>query len=213
MRAARISGPRARPAPSKAGIRSNAASGADHRGVRASVTIDPTEAGAAGQQDALMLQERDRIAADLQDVVIQRLFATSLSLQSTAARMPAGHSRDRVQAAVADIDDTITGIRATIFGLRRHEETALPGVRSRMLEVVNDAARVLGFAPDLRFSGILENVLPEPVIEDLLAVLAEALSNIARHAEARTVTVSASTGGGRLTLEPTGTRLSWFVPI
>jgi nitrate/nitrite-specific signal transduction histidine kinase len=130
------------------------------------------------------------------------------------------------------------------------EDRAEQQVRARLLEVVNAATPAPGFGPALRFSGVLENVLPEPMVEDLLAVLAEALSSVARHARAHNVTVSAATSADRLTLDvtddgvgigsttccggltslrqrtehlqgvlsltpnrPTGTHLSWVVPI
>jgi signal transduction histidine kinase len=166
---------------------------------QASVAIELAEARAE-QQRAVMVDERDRIAADLHDHVIQRLFATGLSLQSVAAQLPPGRGEDRVRAAITDIDDTITQIRTTIFALHHRHDTSAPGVRARLLEVVDEVTPALGFGPALRFNGAFEDVVPEAVVEDLTAVLREALSNIARHARARSVVINITTGE-QVTLE------------
>jgi signal transduction histidine kinase len=150
-----------------------------------------------------MFDERDRIAADLHDHVIQRLFATGLSLQSIVGVLPSGKGKDRVQTAIGDLDDTIKQIRTTIFELQQAPNVQPVSVRGRLLDVVAAAAPVLGFDPAVRFSGALEGQFPEPAIEDLLAVVREALSNIARHAQARTAIVSVSAPGDWLTLQVT----------
>ncbi|HTK63707.1 MAG TPA: ATP-binding protein, partial [Pseudonocardia sp.] len=167
---------------------------------QASMAIELAEARAEQQRSA-MFEERDRIAADLHDHVIQRLFATGLSLQSVTAGMVPGRGRDRVMTAITDLDDTIKQIRTSIFQLNRAPSVGGSDVRARMLEVVTTLTPVLGFEPAIRFDGVFENVLDEPVVEDLLAVLREALSNVARHAGASSVVVNATTGGGRLELE------------
>ena len=167
---------------------------------QASMAIELAEARAE-QQRAAMFEERDRIAADLHDHVIQRLFATGLSLQSTIAGLPPGRGKDRILTAVTDLDDTIKQIRTSIFQLHRPSPTSGSEVRARLLEVIAALTPVLEFEPSIRFEGVLENVLDEAAVEDLLAVLREALSNIARHAGARTVVVSVACTGGRLTLE------------
>ncbi len=153
------------------------------------------------QQRATMLDERDRIAADLHDHVIQRLFASGLTLQSVLGGLPAGKARDRVQATIGDLDDTISQVRTTIFGLQQVSGAAPTGVRARLLDVVADVAPVLGFEPTVRFSGLLENTLPDDVVADLLAVLREALTNIARHAHARSAEIDLVSGPDRLTLD------------
>lgn len=143
----------------------------------------------------------DRIAADLHDHVIQRLFATGLSLQSVAATLEPGKARTRVLSSITDLDDTISQIRTSIFQLRQVTRSEQSGVRARMLDVVSELTPALGFEPAVRFSGVFEDVLPDAVVEDLLAVLREALSNVARHARARSTTVTATTTPGRLTLQ------------
>jgi signal transduction histidine kinase len=167
---------------------------------QASVAIELAEARAE-QQRAAMLDERDRIAADLHDHVIQRLFATGLSLQSVAATLEPGKARTRVLSSITDLDDTISQIRTSIFQLRQVTRSEQSGVRARVLDVVSELTPALGFEPAVRFSGVFEDVLPDAVVEDLLAVLREALSNVARHARARSTTVTATTTPGRLTLQ------------
>jgi signal transduction histidine kinase len=132
-----------------------------------------------------LYEDRDRIARDMHDHVIQRLFATGMSLQS-AARTGDEGARAKIDAAVDELDAAIRDIRHTIFALHR-----APGARVLTTEIstiCRDASITLGFPPDLRLSGRTD-IVPEPVAADLLAVLREALSNVARHAEASTVHV------------------------
>ena len=110
----------------------------------------------ADQQRLTVLEDRDRIARDLHDHVIQRLFATGLSLQASAA-MPKNESRKRVSRAVDDIDDTIRQIRATIFDLR---ETLEPGLmRQVATDLIREVDPLLGFTPRLRFVGPIDVVV------------------------------------------------------
>jgi signal transduction histidine kinase len=167
---------------------------------QASVAIELAEARAE-QQRAAMLDERDRIASDLHDHVIQQLFAIGLSLQSTISGLPAGNGKDRVHAAIDALDETISHIRTSIFALRTSPDALPVGVRARLLEVVTPLNPVLGFEPAVRFTGAFEHVPPESVIKDLLAVLREALSNIARHAYAHTATVTVTATREALSLD------------
>jgi signal transduction histidine kinase len=149
---------------------------------QASIALELAEARAE-QQLAAMLVERDRIAADLHDHVIQQLFGTGLALQSLASKQPPGLERDRLLGAVDDLDQTITQIRTTIFQLQHLRDAPEVGVRQRFLDLVTETAAGLGFEPGVRFTGLLDT-LPDALVGDLLAVLREALSNIARHAQA-----------------------------
>jgi signal transduction histidine kinase len=153
----------------------------------AAIAIELAEARAE-QQRAAMLDERDRIAADLHDQVIQRLFAAGLSLQSVAMGLGPGRAGDRILATVADLDATISQIRTTIFELHDQRTSAPGGLRARLVDIAADAAKALGFDPTLRFDGPVDT-LPSEIAEDLVAVLREALSNVARHAHARSVSV------------------------
>jgi signal transduction histidine kinase len=168
----------------------------------ASVAIELAEARAE-QQRATMLGERERIAADLHDHVIQRLFATGLSMQSIAGGLADGPHRERILTAIEDLDDTISQIRTSIFQLHRGTRAGPAGVRVQLLEVVTDLAAALGFEPSVRFAGVFENVFPDAVQQDLLAALREALTNIGRHADAATATVAVTATSARLSLTVT----------
>jgi signal transduction histidine kinase len=152
-------------------------------------------------QELTLLEDRERIARDLHDTVVQRLFATGLSLQGTIGlmRTDPGAAVDRVQTAVDDLDLTVKHIRSAIFGLASTPETSLAGVRRRVLDLVGEAGAMLGFEPTVLFEGAVDTATPEPVATDLLATLREALSNVARHSRASrvdvVVTVDAHDGG------------------
>jgi signal transduction histidine kinase len=135
-----------------------------------------------------MAADRERIARDLHDTVVQRLFATGLSLQSIAPVVEQSELRSRIEEAVAELDDVIRQVRTTIFALEP-PPAAKEGVRSRVLEVCAEAGRSLGFEPEVRFSGPVDRYVREADATELLSVLREALSNVARHAEARRVEV------------------------
>jgi signal transduction histidine kinase len=154
----------------------------------------------ADQQRAALFDERERIAADLHDHVIQRLFASGLSLQALAATLGPGRATDRVLATVADLDATISQIRTAIFALQQVPQTPSGGLRARLLDVVDDVAPALGFDPAVRFSGLVDT-LPDTIADDLLAVLREALTNTARHAHATSANVDLSVTSDRVTLE------------
>lgn len=138
-----------------------------------------------------LLEDRDRIARDMHDNVIQRLFATGMSLQSAAPVSPP-EVRAKLDRAVDELDAAISDIRHTIFALHR-----VPGGRPLSAEIATvcgDAAVTLGFSPELRMSGPIADV-PEAVSAELLAVVREALSNVARHASASSVSVEVEVGG------------------
>ncbi|MGC9495821.1 GAF domain-containing protein [Streptomyces sp. WG7] len=153
-----------------------------------------------------VLQDRDRIARDLHDLAIQRLFATGMTLQSAGRLIEHRAASERVLRAVDDLDETIKIIRSTIFGLRARAGTAGAGLRSRAVRVVGEAAPVLGFAPSLRMEGLLDTEVPGRIAEHVVAVLSEALTNVARHARADRVAVALETDGGevRLTVSDNG---------
>ena len=138
-------------------------------------------------------EDRERIARDLHDTVIQRLFATGLSLQSVVPLAPDRELRSRLEEAVADLDDTIRQVRTAIFALEP-PPAARSGVRARVLALSAEAARALGFEPAVRFAGPIDNAVADSVASELLASLREALSNVARHADARAVDVELSVG-------------------
>jgi two-component system, NarL family, sensor histidine kinase DevS len=138
--------------------------------------------------------DRDRIARELHDLVIQRLFATGMSLQAATGMLPDGPGIERVRQAVDSLDDTIRDLRSVIFTLQSHPSDDRPALRARILAVADELGPALGFAPSLRLAGRLDSAVPQDIAAELLVTLREALSNAARHAGARSVDVSAEAG-------------------
>lgn len=151
-----------------------------------------------------LLEDRDRIARDLHDLAIQRLFAAGMTLQSTMRFVQHPEGSERLLRVVDDLDDTIKIIRSTIFGLRSHEAgPAVQGLRVRTAKTIEEAVTTLGFTPSLRTEGLVDTDVPRRVADDMVAVLAEALSNVARHAHADAAEISLVVASGRLTLTVT----------
>jgi signal transduction histidine kinase len=146
--------------------------------------------------------DRDRIGRDLHDLAIQRLFATSMSLQGAYKITQKPAVARRIAQAIEDLDDTVKVIRSTIFALHAHEfdEDGAPSVRARVLEECEQAARSLGFPPAVRFTGPVDVLVGEEAAEHLLAVLRETLSNAARHAHATRVEVYLEAADAKVTL-------------
>jgi signal transduction histidine kinase len=140
-------------------------------------------------QGIALLADRDRIARDLHDLVIQRLFATGMSLQGATPLVSDPGAADRIRRAVDELDDTIRDIRSAIYTLQSRDEPEQPGVRARIVAVAEEMTAALGFAPSLRMDGRLDARVPPEIAEDMLVALREALSNAARHAHASLVEV------------------------
>ncbi|MFE0698298.1 GAF domain-containing protein [Streptomyces sp. NPDC059173] len=158
------------------------------------------------RQDAeqiTLLEDRDRIARDLHDLAIQRLFATGMTLQSAGRRVQDDVASERILRAVDDLDETIKIIRSTIFGLRSRDDDAAPGLRSRAVRAIGDAAPLLGFAPSVRMEGLLDTHVPGRIADHVMAVLTESLTNIARHARADRADVVLDTDGKQVRLTVT----------
>jgi signal transduction histidine kinase len=137
-----------------------------------------------------LYEDRDRIARDLHDLVIQRLYATGMSLEGTMPMITRPEVASRITHAVDAMDETIKDIRATIFGLQARDSASGPDLRGDIVALVEEMADMLGFAPSLRLgAGLNARVSPE-VAEQVLAALREALSNAARHADASQVDVT-----------------------
>ncbi|MEV0371260.1 GAF domain-containing protein [Streptomyces sp. NPDC050636] len=167
---------------------------------QAALAIELAEQRQSAEQLAL-LEDRDRIARDLHDLAIQRLFATGMTLQSAVRFVDHPEASERLLRAVDDLDETIKIIRSTIFGLRARESgRASHGLRVRTVTAVEQAARPLGFTPSLHMEGLIDTDVPAEIAEHVVAVLAEALSNTARHAHATAVDVSLIVRGGTLRL-------------
>ncbi|HEY2579599.1 MAG TPA: GAF domain-containing protein [Streptosporangiaceae bacterium] len=136
-----------------------------------------------------VFEDRDRIARDLHDLVIQRLFATGMSLQGSAGLIADAQAASRVQQAVDALDETIGDIRSAIFTLQSRPQAGSAGVRARVVAVVTELTEALGFPPALRMDERLDAVVPGKVADHLLAALREALSNAVRHSGASRVDV------------------------
>ncbi|MFI7642750.1 GAF domain-containing protein [Nonomuraea sp. NPDC049400] len=147
-----------------------------------------------------LLEDRDRIAKDLHDVVIQRLFATAMTLMSTIRLIERPEAAKRVQHAIDELDETIRQIRSSIFALQGSGEEAMPSLRGQIVELVEGAAGHLGFMPGLRMEGQIDTMVSAPVAEHLLAVLREALSNVVRHSHAGRADVLVEAAGAQLVL-------------
>ncbi|PKW25510.1 GAF domain-containing sensor histidine kinase [Phycicoccus duodecadis] len=138
-----------------------------------------------------LLEERERIARDMHDHVIQRLFATGLSLQATSRVAGSATVRTRLDDAVEALDEAIKDIRHTIFEL--HRQNAPSDLRREVEDLVHAAQDSLGFSPGLTVDDGLSS-LPVELEADLVAVVREALANVSRHAQATAVQVSVTTG-------------------
>ncbi|MEU0075573.1 GAF domain-containing protein [Streptomyces sp. NPDC006332] len=169
---------------------------------QAAVAMELAERRQDAEQVAV-LKDRDRIARDLHDLAIQRLFATGMTLQSAGRFIEHPEAAERVARAVDDLDETIKIIRSTIFGLRAREGAGEAGLRARTVRVVGEATPVLGFAPSVRMEGLLDTDVPKEVADHMVAVLFEALTNVARHARADRAEVVLATDGREVRLTVT----------
>ncbi|MCA2202255.1 GAF domain-containing protein [Streptomyces griseoincarnatus] len=176
---------------------------------QAAVAMELAERRQDAEQIAV-LEDRDRIARDLHDLAIQRLFATGMTLQSAGRFIEHKGASERVLRAVDDLDETIKIIRTTIFGLRSHAAGgAGTGLRARVVRLVGEAAPLLGFAPSVRMEGLIDTHVSKEAADHLVAVLSEALTNVARHARASHAQVAVETDGRevRLTVADDGVGL------
>ncbi len=147
---------------------------------QASLAFDRAQA-VADRHELLLVGERERIARDLHDVVIQRIFATGLQLQGMRRQVTNAVLDERIEEAVADLDTTIKEIRHSIFDLTSRRKDSL---RSDLADLATDYEAVLGFAPRVRTTGPVDSLVTGEVAQQLLSVAREALSNVARHAKA-----------------------------
>ncbi len=157
-------------------------------------------------------EDRDRIARDLHDLVIQRLFATGMMLESAQRNSAVPEVREGVEKAVDELDVTIQEIRTAVFALQQGPAEVPSGLRTRVLREINMAAVPLGFKPTHRFVGPVDTAVGELTGKNLIAALREALSNAFRHAGASridvvvdaTVVLPDGRQGVRLTVEDNG---------
>jgi signal transduction histidine kinase len=156
---------------------------------QASVALDM----AARQRLARQLdvyEDRDRIARDLHDHVIQRVFAAGLALQAVLPRVDDAQARSRVGFVVRQLDDTVRDIRTTIFDLKTTDDADAGGsVRRRLLDIVNETADGI-LEPTVRMSGAIDTLVTGELAADVEAVVREGVSNAARHSGGGHVTVT-----------------------
>jgi signal transduction histidine kinase len=162
----------------------------------AALTLDRSQA-ISERAELAVVSDRERIARDLHDVVIQRLFATGMQLRAAAKHATSDDVRDQVERSVGELDTTIRDVRATIFEL---QAPSAGSVRGEVRALAREYHHVLGQAPRLRIRGPIDTAVTETMREPLLKVLREALSNVARHARASTVDVVLSVADGAVTL-------------
>lgn len=149
--------------------------------------------------DLLVVEDRERIARELHDTVIQRLFATGLSLAGIAGRVDDPELAGRIQGAVDDLDDTVRHIRTTIFELQR-PDTSARSVRRELLDLAAETGRNLGFTVATRFNGPIDTNVGDRVADHLVAVAREALANTVRHAAATHVSLEVDADSSWVTL-------------
>jgi signal transduction histidine kinase len=136
-------------------------------------------------------QDRDRIAQDLHDLVIQRLYATGMSLEGTMPMITRPEVAARISHAVDAMDETIKEIRGAIFALQARDAGAkADDLRAGIVSLMAEMTPMLGFDPSLRLGAGLRGQVGADVSEQALAALREALSNAARHAGASGVDVT-----------------------
>ncbi len=166
--------------------------------VQATLALGVADSRAAAELLAVS-DDRDRIARDLHDLVIQRLFASGMALESSLRLIDSPVASERVHRVVDELDKTIREIRSAIYTLQNPPDAAGPrGLRARVLAAVLAAGEGFGSTPQVQFDGPLDSILSANLAAQVEAVVVEGLSNAARHAHATTVTVSVSLTGGQL---------------
>ena len=163
---------------------------------QAGLALDRAQA-IVDREELAVISDRERIARDLHDVVIQRLFATGLQLQGVASVAGSSEIGTRLEAAVDDLDTTIKAIRGTIFELQPSRDDSL---RAEVRGLVREYEPVLGFTPTVTTSGPVDTAVPAVVRDQLLPVLREAVSNVARHAHAEQAQIEVQVSATELCL-------------
>ncbi len=138
--------------------------------------------------------DRDRIARDFHDQVIQRLFATGLQLQGVLRRTADPDVQMRVQQSVEQLDETVREIRTAIFDLHATSAEDATSLRRLLLDAAADASQGSAVVPSVRLAGAIDTLVPRPTGLHALAVVREAVSNAVRHAGAERVTVTIEVG-------------------
>jgi signal transduction histidine kinase len=143
-------------------------------------------------RDRALTEDRDRIARDLHDSVIQRLFAIGLSLQGTARLVERPEAVMRIGEAIEKLDETIRQLRKAIFDIELTINKE--GLHPKVLDLVHELRPVLGIHPQVSFSGPVDKMVTGTLAEEVLAVLRETLTNVGKHANANQVVVTITAG-------------------
>ena len=165
--------------------------------LQVALTLQLAEARQA-QQQLDLYADRDRIARDLHDQVIQRLFATGMSLESLVRRVPAA-AQPKLHRAVDDLDQSIRDIRGIIYALQATPDAPV-GLRQRLVRIADEVVGGTGLRLDVRVDGPVDTTVPAKTAEHATAVLREAVTNVVRHAAASAVAISV-TAADRLRIE------------
>ncbi len=144
-----------------------------------------------GSERLILFEDRDRIARDLHDTVIQRLFALGLRLESVSRRV-GDEPRGVIQEVVDELDTTIREIRASIYSLKHIERGGQGGLRARVIDLTEKLNSIVGFAAALDIAGPIDTIVADAIADDAVAVLRELLSNAARHASAKHIAIRLS---------------------
>jgi signal transduction histidine kinase len=151
-------------------------------------------------RELTLSEERERIARNLHDTVIQRLFAVGLALQSATRLLGRPEAQDRLESSIDELDETIRQIRTTIFAISRSRRVSYGGLRSEILDLTDEAAGRLGLDVRVDFDGPIDSSVNDETAEHLLVTIREAISNVVRHARAAVVEVDVKAENGSLVL-------------
>jgi signal transduction histidine kinase len=151
-------------------------------------------------RELTLSEERERIARNLHDTVIQRLFAVGLALQSATRLLGRPEAQDRLESSIDELDETIRQIRTTIFAISRSRRVSYGGLRSEILDLTDEAAGRLGLDVRVDFDGPIDSSVNDETAEHLLVTIREAISNVVRHARASVVAVDVKAEDGSLVL-------------
>ncbi|WP_147065982.1 sensor histidine kinase [Terrabacter aerolatus] len=171
---------------------------AEQLALHAAVALELAD-GRRDEARVALLEDRHRIARDLHDHVIQRIFATELTLEAVTGRATERSVRDALRRAVDDLDETIRRIRTTIFELQETRSSTDP--RGVILEVVASATAGLDVEPTVRLEGPVATMVDPPLLHDVTAVLREGLTNVVKHARCAAVEVRVAVTSSCVTVE------------
>ncbi|RII17274.1 Hypoxia sensor histidine kinase response regulator DosT [Streptomyces sp. YIM 130001] len=176
-------------------------------------------------------EDRDRIARDLHDLVIQRLFATGMMLESARRRAEVPLVVNTLGHAVEELESTVQEVRTTIFALQQPPSDSPAGLRDRVLREAATAAAIVGFQPSVQFTGPVDNRVGRQARRGLLLALRRALAAATRRAGVTRIAIRVDADAGvtddgaavRLTVhddgapaaEPdsSGTTVTWESPL